>query len=101
MASIAARLVEQGVRKLVIAGGETAGAVVNALAFLFLPLMFMVVLRREWLAFGLLFVILTSFSLASFAGVQIIQLILGAAYSAIVILIVTRFGLLAMAAAMA
>ena len=31
MASIATRLVEQGVRKLVVAGGETAGAVVNAL----------------------------------------------------------------------
>lgn len=79
---------------------STFGAIVNALAFLFLPLMFMIVLRREWLAFGLLFIILTSFSLASFTGVQPIQLILGAAFAAAVILIVTRFGLLAMAVAM-
>jgi serine/threonine-protein kinase len=76
------------------------GAIVNALAFLFLPLMFMVVLRREWLAFGLLFIILAGFSLASFGGFQPAQLVLGAMFAALVILVVARFGLLTMAAAM-
>jgi serine/threonine-protein kinase len=75
------------------------GALINALAFLFLPLLFMVVLRREALAFGLLSLILVVFVISR-VGAQPVQIVLACLYSAVVILVVTRFGLLATAAAM-